>query len=180
MADVAAACDAVHMTALTLKRWSAQDLVLLRRGNTVEMTRHLNGPETEAQVVERHKKYLRLWKEGEARTFSIVEGEQALGSIAFWNSEWRGTPVFEAGWFVLPEAQGRGVASRALVLVIEEARTLTGERNLLTAFPAVANAPSNGVCRRAGFTLVGTKSAEFRGGTLQLNEWILDLTTMTP
>ncbi|MGB3376629.1 MAG: GNAT family N-acetyltransferase [Microbacterium sp.] len=164
------------MEALALRLWSNDDLPLLRRGNTPEMTAHLNGPETEEQVRQRHERYLRLCASGEARTFVILAGDEPVGSIAYWKTDWHDQPALEAGWFVVPEAQGQGVASRALALVIEDARAHRGERQMLTACPAVENLASNGVCRRNGFTLHGTFTASFRGGDLTHNDWALDLT----
>lgn len=164
------------METVTLREWSADDLDLLRMANTAEMTEHLNGGETEQQLIERNERYLRLGRAGEARMFVIVDdGDRRLGSIGYWRAEWRGEPVLEAGWFVVPEAQGRGVAARALGLLIDDAREHRAGRRLLTAFPAVANAGSNGVCRRGGFTLAASKTVTFRGAELVLNEWFLEL-----
>lgn len=164
------------MDALTLRRWSAGDLELLRRANTPEMTAYLNGVETERQLLDRNARYLRLWVVGEARMFVIEDGEQRpLGSIGFWRVEWRGEPAFETGWFVVPEAQGRGVASRALGLLIDDVREHRAGRRFLTAFPSVENAGSNGVCRRSGFEMVGTFTDTFRDAELTMNEWVLDL-----
>ena len=164
------------METLTLRRWAAGDLGLLRIANTAEMTAHLNGVEAEQQLVERNERYLRLWRAGEARMFVIEdEHHRSLGSIGCWQADWRGEPALEAGWFVVPEAQGRGVASRALALLVEDAREHRGDRRMLVAFPSVANPGSNGVCRRNGFTLAGTFTEEFRGAELTMNEWVLDL-----
>lgn len=164
------------MEPLTLRPWSVDDLPLLQRGNTPAMTTHLNGPETDEQVQQRHERYLRLWESGEARIFVILEAGQPVGSIAYWKMDWHDAPAFEAGWFVVPEGQGRGVASRALSLVIDDARAHRGERRMLTACPAVDNLASNGVCRHNGFTLHETFTAPFRGADLIHNDWALDLT----
>lgn len=164
------------MDTLTLRPWFAGDLDLLRAANTPEMTTHLNGVESEQQLLDRHARYLRLWEAGEARMFVIDDDEGApLGSIGFWNVEWRGAPAFETGWFVLPEAQGRGVASRSLGLLLDDARQHRAGQRFVTAFPSVVNTGSNGVCRRAGFEMVGTITDEFRGAALTMNEWVFDL-----
>lgn len=164
------------METLTLRLWSADDRDLLEAANTQEMTAHLNGPETEEEVDARHARYLRLEAEGDARMY-VIEDEQGerLGSIGCWPVDWRGEPALETGWFVLPAAQRRGVASRALALVIEAARTQHPDRRHLMACPGVDNAGSNGVCRKAGFTLVGTTTGPFRGADLTVNEWVFDL-----
>jgi RimJ/RimL family protein N-acetyltransferase len=174
--DVPGPCDHAGMESLRLRRWTADDLDLLRAANTPEMTAHLNGPETEQGLVERNARYLRLWEAGEARMFVAEDGAgRSLGSIGYWHVEWRGEPALETGWFVRPEAQGHGVASKALALLIDDARAYRDGRRFLTAFPSVENAASNGVCRRNGFALVGTLTETFRGAELTVNEWALDL-----
>lgn len=166
------------MDSLRLRLWSENDLELLHAANTPAMTAHLNGPETADQIVARHARYLRLVASGEARMFVIEDDAGAsLGSIGYWRMDWRDEPALEAGWFVRPEAQGRGVASKALALLIDVARAHRGDRRFLTAFPGVDNPASNGVCRRNGFALVGTKTEEFRGADLSENEWVLDLSS---
>lgn len=139
------------------------------------MTRYLGGPETAAQVVARHEKYLRFWETGEARSFVIADGSDSLGAICYWKTQWRDERAFEAGWFILPDAQGRGAASTALVLLIDDARLHSEGRRFLTAFPDERNAASNAVCRKAGFSLEGNSSELFRGSVLAMNEWVLDL-----
>nr|WP_201469867.1 GNAT family N-acetyltransferase [Microbacterium hydrocarbonoxydans] len=164
------------MDTLILRPWSADDLDLLRVANTAEMTAHLNGSETEQQLIERNQRYLRLWGEGSARMF-VIEGDErrALGSIGCWKTDWRDEPAWEAGWFVVPEAQGRGVASRALRMLIDDLRDYRGDRRHLTAFPSVTNPGSNALCRRSGFEMVGSITDTFRGAELTMNEWVFDL-----
>ncbi len=173
---VGGACHDPNMETLRLRLWSENDLELLHAANTPEMTAHLNGPETEDEIVERHARYLRLVASGEARMF-VIEDEQglSLGSIGHWRVVWRDEPALETGWFVRPEAQRRGVASAALALLIEDARAHRAGRRFLTAFPGVENPGSNGVCRRNGFVLSGTMAMQFRGAELVVNEWALDL-----
>ncbi|MGV2983644.1 GNAT family N-acetyltransferase [Microbacterium sp. AGC85] len=163
------------MSDIELRLWSEHDAPLLRRGNTPEMTVHIGGPETDAQLGARHERYLRLLAEGEARPFVIVDGTESVGAICFWKTTWRGVDVFEAGWFIVPESQGRGVGSAALSLVVDDARAFAGGRRLLVAFPDRANGPSNALCRKAGFELAGQRTEEFRGAMLNMNEWVFDL-----
>lgn len=170
--------DAWHpgrVNELSLRRWSVDDFDLLRLANTAEMTAHLNGPETDEQLVARQERYLRLGESGEAWMFVVIDGDRPLGSIGCWRTDWHGEAVFETGWFVTPEAQGHGVASTALALLIDVMREHGSERRLLTAFPSVTNGPSNAVCRKAGFTHVGTVTDVFRDAALTFNEWVLDL-----
>jgi RimJ/RimL family protein N-acetyltransferase len=175
MRDVGGPWHGQWMETLRLRPWSDDDLPLLRAANTVDMTTHLNGPESEQQVEERHRRYLGL-DPTEARMFAVLDAHDVpVGAIGYWTVEWRDESAFETGWFVLPAAQGRGVASRALALLIEDARAHPAGLGYLVAFPAVENAASNGVCRRAGFELVGSSAGRFRGSELHSHEWALDL-----
>ena len=70
--------------------------------------------------------------------------------------------------------RGRGYAGRALEALIGIIRA-DGRHSELHAYPAVDNAPSNALCRRAGFVLRGTTPFPFRGGVLLSNDWVLEL-----
>lgn len=164
------------METITLRPWSADDIGLLRLANTAEMTAHQNGSETEEQLAERSARYLRLRETGEARMFVIEDDTtRAVGSIGHWKTEWRDEPALETGWFVVPAAQGRGIASRALRLLIDDARAHRDGRRFLTAFPSVTNPASNALCHRGGFEHVGSFTGMFRGAELTMNEWVFDL-----
>ncbi|GGM48309.1 GNAT family N-acetyltransferase [Microbacterium saperdae] len=162
------------MADITLRLWSEDDLWLLHRANTAEMTAHLNGPESDAEVADRHARYLRYVETGEARMFVIRHGTQEVGSIGYWSVRWREQDAFETGWFVLPEAQGQGIAGRAVGLLRDDISSQGGDSRPLVAFPETDNPASNAVCRRAGLQLVGTITASFRGADLTMNEWVLD------
>jgi RimJ/RimL family protein N-acetyltransferase len=162
---------------LTLRRWSPEDLPVLERANTPQMTRYLGGPETPEQLVERHPRYLRLWESGEARMFRIdVDGVPA-GSIGWWRVEHDGRDAYETGWGVEPEWQGQGIATRAFRLLIADVRA-EGTRHLLVAYPGVDNPGSNALCRRAGFTHTGSETAAWRCGELTFNIWELDMSPL--
>lgn len=162
---------------VTLRPWSAADLPLLHRMNAADMTEHLGGPETDAQVVARHEKYLRMWREGTARMFRITLGDTPAGTIGWWESELDGAPAAEAGWSVAPDSQGRGVAREALRLLIRDAAEHS-DHPLLTAFPGVNNTASNALCRGAGFEHRGTGTEPWRGGELTFRIWVLDLSPL--
>jgi RimJ/RimL family protein N-acetyltransferase len=152
--------------------WSDDDLALLRRINTPEMRRHVGGPETEEQVVARHRRYLAL---EDGRMFRVELAGEAAGSVAYWSRVWHGAPVYESGWNVLPEFQGRGVAVAAVRAVLAAARE-DGRHRFVHAFPGVANAASNAVCRKVGFTLMGETDFEYPPGRfMQSNDWRYDL-----
>ncbi|GAA4153943.1 GNAT family N-acetyltransferase [Phytohabitans flavus] len=153
--------------------WSADDLSLLRRINTPRMREHVGGPETDEEVVARHQRYLAL-EDGRMFRIELASGE-AAGSVAFWSRLWHGEPVYESGWNVLPEFQGRGVATAAVRAVIAAAQGDARHR-WLHAFPSVANAASNAVCRKAGFALMGETDFEYPPGQfMRSNDWRYDL-----
>ncbi|MFI2304198.1 GNAT family N-acetyltransferase [Actinacidiphila glaucinigra] len=159
-----------------IEPWAEDDLELLRRANAPAMMRHLGGPETEEQLLVRHERYLTGGSEG-GGMFSIVllpEGVPA-GSIGYWEKSWRGGTVYETGWGVLPEFQGRGVAAAAGEAVIARAAAEKGPR-FLHAFPKVDNHPSNAICRKLGFTLVEECDFEYPPGhPIRCNDWRLEL-----
>lgn len=165
--------------AVRLEAWSEADAGLLRALNAPELMGHLGGPETEEQLVRRHRRYVDLSADttGAGRMFRVVllPEERVAGSIGFWTSEWRGEPVYETGWAVLPGFQGRGVATLATRSVAERARA-AGLHRRLFAFPSVENAASNAVCRKAGFELLGEEDFEYPPGRpMRCNAWRLDL-----
>ena len=162
-----------------LRAWAPGDLALLERllGDPSMMT-HLGGPETPEKIRERHARYCRSSASGADAQFAIVAGSAhaAAGWIGYWEREWQGQTVLEAGWSVLPELQGRGIATRAARLLADRARS-NGRYRALHAFPAVDNPASNAVCRKAGFRCLGEVDFEYpRGHFLRCNDWSLELT----
>ncbi|WP_203581035.1 GNAT family N-acetyltransferase [Microbacterium hibisci] len=160
--------------AVTLAPWGPDDLPLLERGNTPEMTAHLGGPETAAQLEERQERYLRLMAAGEAVMYRIELGGAPVGGIGYWQVEHEGVPAWETGWNVFPEWQGRGVAREALRLVVREVAQ-RGDRHLLVAYPGQDNPASNALCARAGFERRGAGTIPWRGGELAFHAWVLDM-----
>jgi RimJ/RimL family protein N-acetyltransferase len=107
----------------------------------------------------------------------IVTGDgEAAGTVSLWDHEWNGETIDEIGWMVLPERQGRGLASAG---VAEALRRADAARRwqALHAFPATTNAPSNALCRRHGFDLLGPIAYTYRGQTLRVNHWRRDRLT---
>ena len=161
-----------------IRPWSDGDLPLLERlrGDPV-MNIHLGGPEAPEKIRERHERYQRSSETGVNPMFVIVVGprKEAAGSIGYWEKEWQGQQIWETGWSVLPEFQGRGVATRATALVVERARA-EGRHRFLHAFPSIDNGASNAICRKAGFILQGQTDFEFPPGHwMRCNDWRLEL-----
>ena len=160
--------------AVRLEPWCAGDLQLLERllGDPA-MTEHLGGPETREQIAVRQARYERP----ESRMFRIVDEAtgDGVGWVGYWERTWRRERVYEIGWSVLREFQGRGIARAATLQAIALAKA-ERKRGFLHAFPAVDNAPSNAICRGLGFTLLGECEFEYPPGRLmRSNDWRLGL-----
>ncbi len=162
---------------IRLRRYEDKDWALLVRLNAPEMMEHLGGPETEEALRERHRRYLAAADSDSVFCFTAVlePDGAAVGGVNFWEREWQGKPVFEMGWSVAPEFQGRGLATEAVQAAVEVARGL-GRRDYVHAFPSVDNAPSNAICRKAGFQLIGPVPFEYpKGHWMECNDWRISL-----
>jgi RimJ/RimL family protein N-acetyltransferase len=165
---------------LRLDPWSAGDFPLLRLLNAPEMTEHLGGPESEEKLHDRQEKYVVGGAAGSGGMFTVVllNERQAIGSIGYWEREWRGANVYETGWAILPDFQGRGIAAEATRAVIELAAAEHRHRHL-HAYPSVDNPPSNAICRKVGFVLLGASDFEYPPGhMMRCNDWCFDLTLL--
>jgi RimJ/RimL family protein N-acetyltransferase len=162
---------------VALRPWSGDDLDLLQRllGDP-RMTEHLGGPEAPEKIVKRHERYVDMTGPGQIFVITLGPQRQVAGSIGYWEMpDWLGETVWETGYSVLPEFQGQGIATRATVLVTARAAA-EGIHKSIHAFPSVDNGPSNGVCRNAGFRLLGTHDSEYPpGNPLRVNDWAFDL-----
>jgi RimJ/RimL family protein N-acetyltransferase len=164
--------------AVRIEPWGAGDISLLHKTmGDPAMTEHLGGPETPEKIAARHERLQRLADSCQGRWFKIVDtatGEDA-GSVGYWERTWHDEQVYEIGWSVLPAFQGRGIAGAGTALAIAMAKA-DGKHRYMHAFPSVDNAPSNGVCRKLGFTLLGAEDFEYPKGTfMPSNDWRLDL-----
>lgn len=141
-----------------------------------EMMLHVGGPRPEAEVRSAHKRRLDLIEQGVARIFKIAtdDSDEVLGTVGIWKIDWKGPQAYELGWFVLPEHQGKGVASEAARLIISQARSSPGIR-FVHAFPAVTNVASNAIARKIGMSNQGEFDNEGFAGVLRCNNWRIDL-----
>jgi RimJ/RimL family protein N-acetyltransferase len=134
-----------------------------------EVMRHLGGPTDPARLPDIHRRRVEdpWW-------FKIVP--EALGppagTIGIWERELDGDVIHETGWMVLPAFQGRGIATEALRLLIERAGS-ESRFEALHAFPPVSNDPSNALCRKFGFELLGERDFTYAGHVLHCNHWRL-------
>ena len=182
-------------TEVTLEPWGSGDLPLLERlMGDPRMTEHLGGPESPEKLRERQERYEHL--AGGDRMFKIVFGGETtirggtdatgetdatggtgVGSVGYWTKEWRNEQVYEIGWMVVPDYQRRGIAVTATAQAIEQAKR-DGMHRYLHAFPEIKNSPSNAICRKLGFGLLGACEFEFpKGNFMTCNDWVLDLRT---
>lgn len=160
---------------IELVAWSVDDFPILERNNSPAQTAHLGGPETQEQLRRRHQRYLKSVEPGRTRMFKILCDAQPAGSIGYWERHWRDQDVYETGWSIFPEFQGRGNAGSAAAALIEILKQ-EGEHRFLHAFPSPDNAPSNAICRRLGFQPMGKCEFEYPAGHfMRSNDWRLDL-----
>ena len=164
--------------AVVLEPWGSGDLPLLERlMGDPRMTEHLGGPESPEKLRERQARYERLADGDHMLKIIDVASGVGVGSVGFWTSEWREEQVYEIGWSVVPEFQGRGIAVSATREAIELAKREDRHR-FMHAFPNVDNAPSNAICRKVGFERLEACELEFPKGQFMIcNVWRLDLRT---
>jgi RimJ/RimL family protein N-acetyltransferase len=99
--------------------------------------------------------------------------------VGYWDKEWLGETVYEMGWTVLPGFQGRGLAVRATVAAVGVAAAERRHR-WAHAYPRVDNGPSNAVCRKAGFTMLGECDFEYpKGNPIRCYDWRYNLTSLS-
>jgi len=157
---------------MELRAYTDADFALTEALETDPAVMHeLGGPVPRERLPEVHR--LRL---ADPWWFVIAEepGGPAVGTIGVWDATHDGEAIHEAGWMVLPARQGRGIASRALAMLVERART-EPRFSVIHAFPPLTNAPSNALCRKSGFVLRGETDVVFAGRPLHCNHWALAL-----
>lgn len=166
------------MTNVRIEPWSESDLEVVEKVmGDPRMTEHLGGPESPEKLRDRHERYTKLAGTGTGRMFKIVDvaSGEAVGSVGYWEKEWRDGPVYETGWSVIPEYQGRGIAAAATRLALDAAGA-EGKHRWVHAYPSVDNAASNAICRKLGFELLGAFDFEYPpGNPLRCNDWRFDL-----
>jgi RimJ/RimL family protein N-acetyltransferase len=172
-----------RLSRVQIEPWGADDLSLLQKlvGDPA-MMEHLGGPESPEKITERHLRYQRGGGAGTGRMFKIVDQDtgEGAGSVGYWDRTWHGEQVYEIGWAVIPAFQGRGIAAAATAQTIAMAMSEKMHR-FVHAFPSVDNPPSNAICRKLGFTLIGECDFEYPpGSAMRCNDWRLDLLASLP
>lgn len=138
--------------------------------------RYLGGARPEADIRRAHSTSLEEWRRDECWPMKVVpDGQDApVGAVTIFPSSHGAERFYEIGWMTVPELQGRGIASEAVRLILEDARRRR-RFGVLHAFPPVANPASNRLCEKHGFALVEECDAVFSGRTLHCNHWRLEL-----
>jgi RimJ/RimL family protein N-acetyltransferase len=115
-------------------------------------------PYTRAHAIDFVERSARMWDSGTDAAFVITDPETGdlLGAIGVhrFGGEDSGP---EVGYWLARDARGRGVATRALRLVVDWARRELGVRLLLQA--DVRNGASRRVAEKTGFRYVGEAKA---------------------
>ncbi len=156
-----------------LARYEDADFALTEALETDPVVmRELGGPVDPARLPGSHARRV-----ADPWYFTIVPEPPgpAVGTIGVWEKELDELTIHETGWMVLPAFQGRGIATRALDLLIARVGE-AAEFSTMHAFPPISNAPSNALCRKAGFTLLRQRAFVYAGRTLECNQWMLDVT----
>jgi RimJ/RimL family protein N-acetyltransferase len=163
---------------MELRNISMDDLPLYERLLTDPRTMaELGGPLPKEGLSEKLAKIVEEVAAGEVWYFAIVPDENAgtaAGTVCVWEHPWKDESINEIGWMVLPELQGRGLATEAVRATLDRARS--GRRwDVIHAFPATTNAASNAICRKTGFTMIDELDFEYSGRILRCNHWQVDL-----
>lgn len=137
----------------------------------------LGGPADPADLDRVHRMRVETVARGEWYFVIVPEPSASpVGAIGIWKSTVAGSKLDEVGWMVLPAFQGQGIASGALSLLIERARS-EPRFERVHAFPGVSNGPSNALCRKFGFVHTEEMEVSFRDRPLRVNHWELDVSS---
>ncbi|HUK80281.1 MAG TPA: GNAT family protein [Nitrososphaerales archaeon] len=165
---------------LSIRPYAEGDMWVLEKtlGDPTQMV-HLNGPESSEKLQKRHKLFLAMsadQKAGCMYTVTMGPENAPVGNVGYWEADQDGQKGWETGWFVLPEFQGKGIATAAIRMLVSKVAKL--DRRYIFAYPSVDNAPSNAICRKLGFVLTEEVDSEYPPGSgkaLRVNIWRLDL-----
>jgi RimJ/RimL family protein N-acetyltransferase len=140
------------------------------------MMAELGGPNTKEQIRKAHFKALESVKAGTCWWFKIMPDstEIAAGFIGIWRSSWKQASINEMGWMVLPEFQGRGLATQAGFELLSTARAAQ-KFQIVHAFPGASNVASNKICEKLGFAKIEECDIGYQDRVLRANHWQVKL-----
>lgn len=168
---------------MELRDITMDDLPLYERTLTdPDMMSELGGPRPRRELEEKLQGIVNDVQAGTV-WFSVIvpdeEDDAEAGHLCIWDHDWNGERINEIGWMVLPEFQGRGLASEAVRSILRRAR-LENKWGVIHAFPAVTNGPSNAICRKTGFSKIEEVDYVGFAGTLRCSHWRIDLRSVPP
>ena len=150
---------------IQIKPWKDDDLDLLFRINAPEMMQLLGGPESKEKILKRHKQYLELGNKGRMFSIILLPDLEPVGSVGYWQTTWNNKSVYETGWSVLTSYQGKGIATKAVNLALEEAAK-EKRYEYIYAFPSINNPASNSICRKNDFQFLSECKSEYLRGVI--------------
>jgi RimJ/RimL family protein N-acetyltransferase len=162
---------------MRLELMTEEDVELRVRMETdPRLMAELGGPRPKEDIEQAHARSLVLAAEGECWPMKIIPdgSDVPAGNVDIFRSSHDGEDVYEIGWMILPEFQGRGLASQAVHEMLGRARNAR-KFGRLHAFPSTTNRASNRICEKNGFTKVSEVNVEFAGQSLRCNHWRIDL-----
>jgi RimJ/RimL family protein N-acetyltransferase len=160
-----------------LRDVTKEDLPLYRRMMTDPLVMaELGGPLPAEGLRDKWEEIVASVRDGSVWYQAIVPdpgSDETAGTVCVWKHAWRGDQIGEIGWMVVPEWQGRGLASGAVRAVLDRARS-EKRWGVIHAFPGVTNDASNAICRKAGFERLEALDFEYAGRVLRCNHWRVD------
>jgi RimJ/RimL family protein N-acetyltransferase len=138
-----------------LSRSHLDDMESLSHDPEVARHTYVNEPSTADDAVVWVARYIRGWQDGSCAGFAVVDGSDGtfLGFCALVTVDADGMEA-EIGYITAPAARGRGIATRALLLISDWALTTIGLQRLELRI-AEDNPASRNVAERAGFQKEG-------------------------
>ena len=141
---------------VTVRHWRADDIaaiVAACRDPEIPRWTSVSSPYTEADARAFQTTLRPAMEAGERMALGIVEGDTVAGAIGFPRLSWEDERA-EVGYWLAPEARGRGVAARAVRLLCDWGFRECGFQRI-ELIAATGNPASQAVAERAGFTREG-------------------------
>ena len=163
---------------VTLRRWGPDDMPVLERSNTPEMTAHLGGPESRDELQQRHERYLRLGKTGEAHMFRIDVDDVPAGSIGWWQTDHDGARRVRDGMERLPGVAGPGRRGSRASGADPASWPPTGTATCWSPTRASTTHRRTRCADAPASSTPGSSTEPWRGGQLTFNIWVLDMSPL--
>jgi RimJ/RimL family protein N-acetyltransferase len=138
-----------------LSRSHLDEMESLSRDPEVARHTYVNEPSTADDAVVWVARYIQGWQDASCAGFAVVDASDGsfLGFCALVTIDAEGMEA-EIGYITAPAARGRGIATRALLLISDWALTGIGLKRLELRI-ADDNPASRGVAERAGYQREG-------------------------